>query len=123
MNVFRAVGLAATVGPVATGAARAGGQAPPSDREFLTQVRAGCHNDWLKTGGLSLTAMDPAHVEADAAIWEKVVRKLRAGAMPPAGARRPDRSVVQRFTAGLEGSLSTNARSRIPIPATSRSIA
>src|SRR4051794_38311276 len=104
MNVFRAVGLAATVfGLVATGAARAGGQAPPSDREFLTQYCAGCHNDRLKTGGLSLSAMDPAHIEADAAIWEKVVRKLRAGAMPPAGARRPDRSVVQRFTAGLEG--------------------
>ena len=39
---------------------------------------------------------------ADAATWEKVVRKIRTGMMPPSGARRPERSVLDGFASELE---------------------
>ena len=38
---------------------------------------------------LSVEALDPANVAHDAKTWELVVRKLRAGMMPPAGMKRP----------------------------------
>jgi hypothetical protein len=59
----------------------------------------------LKTAGLLLDGMDVEHVGRDAASWEKVVRKIRTGMMPPSGARRPDRAVLDSFAADLEGRL------------------
>jgi len=64
-----------------------------------------CHNTKLKTGGLDLTKLDPAHVAPDAQEWEKVVRKLRAGMMPPAGMPRPDVAAINAFAASLEAGL------------------
>src|SRR6202044_2452533 len=61
-----------------------------SVRASLDQYCVTCHNARLKTAGLTLDKMDLADVPASAEVWEKVIRKLRAGAMPPAGARRPD---------------------------------
>src|SRR6185295_9719944 len=50
-----------------------------------------CHSDRLKTGGLSLEGVDVTTPSARAEIWEKVIRKLRTGAMPPPNAaQRPD---------------------------------
>ena len=49
-----------------------------------------CHNARLKTGGLALDGLDLARLPEHADVWEKVVRKLRAGVMPPQGVRRPD---------------------------------
>jgi hypothetical protein len=46
-----------------------------------------------------------AKVPADAELWEKVIRKLRAGVMPPAGSPRPDQAALQDFTLWLEGEL------------------
>jgi hypothetical protein len=59
-------------------------------RALLDKYCATCHNDKLKTGGLSLQAADVTNPPAAAETWEKVIRKLRVGAMPPQGARRPD---------------------------------
>ena len=56
---------------------------------LLRQYCLGCHNERAKIGGLVLEGKDVEHVAADAAIWEKVVRKIRTGMMPPSGARRP----------------------------------
>jgi mono/diheme cytochrome c family protein len=64
-----------------------------------------CHNDKLKTGGLSLEGVDAAHPAADAATWERVVTKLRAGAMPPPGRPRPDAKTYQAAASWLEGEL------------------
>jgi hypothetical protein len=63
---------------------------------------ADCHNttDWA--GGLDLTSLDPAHVESDAEEWEKVVRKLRAGMMPPPGKERPSRADANAIVSMLE---------------------
>lgn len=64
-----------------------------------------CHNttDWA--GDLALTALDPAHVDEDAAEWEKVVRKLRAGMMPPPGNERPSRADADAVASALEARL------------------
>ena len=66
--------------------------AAPDVSATLDQYCTRCHNpeDWA--GGLDLTSLDPVHVGGDAASWEKVVRKLRAGMMPPPGKERPSRA-------------------------------
>src|SRR5439155_14530172 len=75
------------------------------DRAFLTQYCIGCHNEKAKTAGLMLDKMDIEHVGESAETWEKVVRKLRTGMMPPSGAGRPDRSAIDAFTSNLETAL------------------
>ena len=76
-----------------------------SPKLFLTQYCTVCHNEKTQAGGLLLDKMDIAHVGGEAETWEKVVRKLRAGMMPPAGARRPDKPVAETFVTWLENEL------------------
>src|SRR5262245_59512082 len=80
--------------------------------DFLRRHCISCHNDRLKTGGLSLETVDPTNVSGNAALWEKVVRKLRAGMMPPLGRPRPDPSSYNAFLSGLEFALDQAARDR-----------
>src|SRR5712691_7268734 len=63
-----------------------------AQRALLNRYCVTCHNAKLKTAGLMLDQMDVEHVSAGAEVWEKVVRKLRTGAMPPAGMPRPDKA-------------------------------
>jgi hypothetical protein len=76
-----------------------------SNRDVLDKYCVTCHNQRLKTGGLTLDARDLSNVSADAEIWEKVVRKLSAGLMPPPGAPRPDQATVQHLISTLESQL------------------
>src|SRR5206468_11431412 len=76
---------------------------PP--RAVLDQFCVTCHNQRLKTAGLMLDKMDPAHVAPDAKAWEKVVRKLRAGMMPPQGMPRPNAAAYEALTVALEDEL------------------
>ena len=64
-----------------------------------------CHNERLKTAGLTLDRLDSGDVAGDAATWEKGVKKLRSGAMPPAGARRPDAAAADALASWLETTL------------------
>ena len=64
-----------------------------------------CHSERIQTGGLSLEALDVASAGEHPEVWEKVVRKLRGGIMPPVGRPRPDDSTVDRFAAWLEAEL------------------
>jgi mono/diheme cytochrome c family protein len=73
-----------------------------SQRALLTQYCITCHNDTLKTGGLALDTLRPERVGADAEAWEKVIRKVRAGLMPPAGAKRPARGDLDAFAKAIE---------------------
>ena len=75
------------------------------DRTMLDRYCVTCHNQTLKTAGLTLEAMDLGKVGEAAEVWEKVVRKLHAGLMPPAGRPRPDKATVQRFVSSLESEL------------------
>ena len=56
----------------------------------------GCHSDRVKSGGLALSQLNLDAVDQSAEVAEKVVRKLRGGLMPPAGARRPDGPAARR---------------------------
>jgi cytochrome c551/c552 len=82
-------------------------QAPEPQQKpaLLNQYCITCHNQRLKTAGLLLDTMDLEHVGKDAAAWEKVVTKIRTGMMPPSGARRPERAVLDGFASDLEARL------------------
>jgi hypothetical protein len=69
----------------------------PSHWNVLGKYCEGCHNteDWA--GGVAFDALTPAEIPEDAQTWEKAVRKLRTGMMPPAGKPRPSRSVLDDF--------------------------
>ena len=83
------------------------GQSPNADesRAVVQRYCQTCHNARLKTGGLALDQLDVDHPDRDPQSWEKVVRKLRTGMMPPAGAPRPDRPTLDRLAASVETAL------------------
>jgi hypothetical protein len=83
----------------------AGFSRPSADRALVDQYCLTCHNDRAKTGNLTLTGLDVAHPGDQAEIWEKVVRKVRAGLMPPSGMPRPDRAALDAFAGRLEAGL------------------
>jgi mono/diheme cytochrome c family protein len=74
-------------------------------RALVTRYCAGCHNDRTKSGGLSLDGLDLSTVGAHADVWEKVVRKLRGGVMPPVGRPRPDPAAYEGLVSWLETQL------------------
>jgi cytochrome c5 len=76
---------------------------PP--REVFDKYCVTCHNQRLKTAGLMLDKMDLAKVPAQAEVWEKVVRKLQAGVMPPPGMPRPDRATYDSVISWLDTQL------------------
>ncbi len=76
-----------------------------AQRAVLDRYCVTCHNQKLKTAGLQLDKMDLAHVGEQAEAWEKVVRKLRAGMMPPQGLLRPDPAAYEALTVALENEL------------------
>ena len=89
--------VAVAVGQTSTG------NAPT--RQILDRYCVTCHNERLKTAGLMLDQIDLEDVAGNTAILEKVVRKLRAGQMPPEGRPRPDESTIDAFATSLELSL------------------
>src|SRR5689334_15069951 len=80
-------------------------QTETPDRALLKQYCTGCHNQKARTAELMLDQLDPSNPGADAEKWEKVVRKVRAGMMPPAGLPRPDRATLDAFASRLETAL------------------
>lgn len=82
--------------------------AAPS-RALLDQYCVTCHSDGARQGDLSLEAIDLSRPSAHAETLEKVVRKLRAGLMPPPRRPRPDESTVTAFVTGLEAAIDSAA--------------
>jgi mono/diheme cytochrome c family protein len=80
-----------------------------SHRLVLDRYCVTCHNERLKTAGLTLDQIDVAHPGRHAEEWEKVVRKLRMGAMPPANAPQPSAEDRTALVSWLESSLDTAA--------------
>ena len=99
---------------------QAGGPQSPSSvpssasphREVLNRYCVTCHNERLKTAGLMLDKQDIQNVPAGAAVWEKVIRKLRTRAMPPAGVPRPDETSYDSLAAYLETTLDRAAETK-----------
>jgi hypothetical protein len=77
----------------------------PAYRAVLDKYCVTCHNQRLRTGGLSLDNIDLAKVPANAEIWEKVIRKLRSGTMPPSGMPRPDPATYNSLAGWLESQM------------------
>jgi mono/diheme cytochrome c family protein len=71
-------------------------------RAVINQYCVGCHSERTKAGGLALDTLDIANVAVNAAVLEKVIRKLEAGVMPPAGLPRPDRPTVDGLVSWLK---------------------
>ena len=76
---------------------------PP--RALVDKYCSGCHNDRVKAGGLALNNVATQGISQNTAVWEKVVRKLRARYMPPVGLPRPDESTYESVVSSLESSL------------------
>jgi hypothetical protein len=73
-----------------------------AQRALVNDYCVKCHNDKLKNGGFSWADLDVAHPEANSQQAEKVIRKLRAGMMPPSGQPRPSAAAVDAFVKNLE---------------------
>jgi hypothetical protein len=76
---------------------------------MVKQYCATCHSEKGKAGGLSLVNFDPSHAADQADVSEKIIRKLRAGMMPPPLARRPAADVLNDFTVSLESRIDAAA--------------
>ena len=100
-------------------AQQAAAPAPPAGDPHATVDKycVNCHNERLKSGGLALDHMDYSDVAASAGVWEKAIKKVRVGMMPPQGAPQPD--AATRGAARLAGSTDI-ARSRGGAQAESR---
>ena len=86
--------------------------APSSHRATLNRYCVTCHSARLKTADLVLENLDPEDAPAHPDVWEKVVRKLRTRAMPPAGVPRPDAATYDEFAGHLETALDRAATAR-----------
>jgi hypothetical protein len=80
-----------------------------SQHALVDKYCAACHNDQTRSGGFSWAKADLIHPNESAEQLEKVIRKLRAGLMPPVGMPRPDAATMKDFVASLETGIDTAA--------------
>ncbi len=91
---------------------------PPAtgaDDDLVQEYCVRCHNERRLLGNMSLEEFDAADPVANAPIAEKMIRKLRAGMMPPPGQPRPPEDEITAFVNSLEGKLD-EAAARAPNP-------
>jgi len=93
-----------------------------TERALLNQYCVVCHNEKMKKAGqpsglaITLDTLDVAHVEQDPQDWERVVHKVRAGMMPPAGMPRPKPAAFEAAIVWLENELDKHAVANLPPP-------
>jgi mono/diheme cytochrome c family protein len=92
----------ASTAPVANTGTADGTMTADAQTQMVKQYCAGCHSDRGKAGGLSLAAFDAAQLLEHTETAEKMIRKLRTGMMPPAGARRPEEAALMKLAAAFE---------------------
>jgi hypothetical protein len=85
------------------------GMTAASQAELVKQYCTGCHNDRSKAGELTLAGWDVTRASADRGLTEEMIHKLRAGMMPPAGARRPEPEKITQLVAALESRMDAAA--------------
>src|SRR5215471_13961697 len=80
-------------------------------RQFLDTYCVACHNERRKANfaNLAFDTLDVQQIGDSPAVWEKVIKKLRVGAMPPVGQKRPSAESYAAFVASLEGGLGHGA--------------
>ncbi len=64
-----------------------------------------CHNQRTRTAGLALDTVDVTSPQANPDVWERVITRLRAESMPPAGRPRPDAATYRSVAASLESDI------------------
>ena len=83
-------------------AQRAPATTPSSPQALVDRSCVTCHNQRLRTAGLALDTLDPAHPSANPEAWERVIGKLRAQSMPPPGRPRPDAATYRTIATTIE---------------------
>ena len=83
----------------------------------MNQYCSNCHNADDLAGGMDISKLDIEKIGKDAAVWERIVRKVRTGMMPPSGQPRPTRAVLDAFASDLESRLDKTAAAN-PNPGT-----
>src|SRR5262245_53709752 len=84
-----------------------------SQRQFLDRYCATCHNEKLKSGGLNLVQAELSKLGAQPELWEKVVRKLRTGVMPPPNMPQPSGADRLAILTSLETSLDAASAAKL----------
>jgi mono/diheme cytochrome c family protein len=95
----------AIVSLVVTAAAAEAQPSTNPNQALINRYCVSCHNQRLKTAKLELDKLDLAQPEKDALVWERAIRKLRGGMMPPPGATRPPVADTQALASYLETAL------------------
>ena len=112
--IVACLGFGAVAGaPTAVSAAGARA-AVPDAQAVVNETCRRCHNDRARVGNLSLDGFDVARAAADRPLAEKIIRKVRTGLMPPAGAARPGEADLQALAATLETLVDESAAGRPP---------
>jgi mono/diheme cytochrome c family protein len=95
---------AVVAGPTGSAQGTSAPAAPPpaSHAALVKTYCVTCHSERTRSGELSLEHADLTDIPKHAETWEKVIRKVRAGMMPPAGMPRPDAATLDAFVAHLE---------------------
>ena len=95
---------------------------PPLDNSVPSQYCVGCHNQRAKTAGLMLDSMDYANIGKDAETWEKVIRKIKTGMMPPSRRAASRARGARCVRVGNRKASRCGGRARIRIPELRRCI-
>lgn len=82
---------------------------PEAAQKLVTRYCFACHNSKLKSGDVTIEGLKATDVPADADTWEKILRKVRTGEMPPPKLPRPDAAAAGKFVDWLEGELDSYA--------------
>ena len=107
------IGLAASANPEAARLKQVStvpAAVAPPQRALLDRYCITCHSERLRTAGLTLETLDLEHVGESAEVWEKVLRKLRTGTMPPAGVPHPPQGESASFVSSVEAALDRSAK-------------
>ncbi|HUK00836.1 MAG TPA: DUF1592 domain-containing protein [Steroidobacteraceae bacterium] len=112
-QLARAAGVVASPGTPGATAAR---MPVSAQRHLLDQYCIGCHNYTDNAGGVEFEVFDPGTAYNEEQLAERMLRKLRAGMMPPAGKPRPDAATLQAFAGSLEGEIDAQAHPNLRSP-------
>jgi len=83
---------------------------------LIDRYCAGCHNSSDFAGGVDLEFASAASIAERPQVGEKMIKRLRAGMMPPAGKERPDYDTVQLLAQNLEQNIDKIAATKPPHP-------
>ncbi|HEV2700402.1 MAG TPA: DUF1592 domain-containing protein [Steroidobacteraceae bacterium] len=87
-----------------------------AQQHLVQQYCSVCHNYEDYTGGVEFEVFDPSKAHEDASLTERMIHKLRAGMMPPAGKPRPDPGTIQAFASSLENEVDAHAKPNLSMP-------